>query len=61
MPDYQEECEHLRWKIKTVFLPIVESLEEILHYTGGADNALEDEYVMERAEKAIDKTKMDAG
>jgi hypothetical protein len=28
------------------------ALDEILHYTGGANNALEDEYVMERARAA---------
>ena len=28
---------------------VCDALEEILNYDGGADNALEDEYVMERA------------
>lgn len=30
-----------------------DALEEILFYAGGADSALEDEYVMERAQEAF--------
>lgn len=33
---------------------LLDSLEEILAYDGGADNALEDRYVMERAHFAVD-------
>lgn len=33
------------------------SLTEILDYNGGADNALEDDYVMERAVAALESTK----
>jgi hypothetical protein len=32
---------------------LVEALQEILDYRGGADNALQDEYVVERAEAAL--------
>lgn len=32
---------------------LADSLDEILNYSGGADNALEDEYVMERAIAAL--------
>lgn len=34
---------------------LLEALQEILGYRGGADNALDDEYVMERARAAIAK------
>ena len=30
-----------------------EALEEIVYYSGGADSALDDEYVMERAVRAL--------
>lgn len=36
---------------------LVAALEEILYYTGGAENALEDEYVMDRAQAALNKAK----
>lgn len=35
------------------FEAMVEALEEILDYGGGADNALEDDYVMDRARTAL--------
>lgn len=34
---------------------LLASLEEILDYRGGADSALDDEYVMDRAQAAIAK------
>lgn len=34
-----------------------DSLEEILDYRGGADSALQDEYVMDRARRAIEQSK----
>ena len=36
---------------------LLSSLEELLDYSGGADNALEDRYVMERAMAAIAKAR----
>lgn len=36
-------------------LDLLASLDEILHYDGGAQSALEDEYVMERAHAAFAK------
>lgn len=34
---------------------LLEALEEILNYSGGADSALDDDYVMDRARAAIAK------
>ena len=36
---------------------LLEVLEEIVSYAGGANNALEDEYVMARVDEAIQKAK----
>jgi len=36
---------------------LLSALEEILNYVGGADSALDDEYVMERANAAIAKAR----
>jgi len=36
---------------------LAESLEDVLNYDGGADSALEDEYVMERAQEALAKAR----
>ena len=36
---------------------LVDALDEILNYSGGANNALEDEYVMERAAAALSKAR----
>ena len=44
-------------KLKAINADLPEALEEILDYSGGADNALKDEYVMERASEAIRKAK----
>jgi hypothetical protein len=67
MTDYTDLIERLRgndmpWSVKDAadaleaqagrIAEIKAALDEILHYTGGANNALEDEYVMERARAA---------
>lgn len=36
---------------------LYDALVEILEYEGGAESALDDEYVMERAELALDKAR----
>lgn len=36
---------------------LLEALEEIVGYTGGADSALQDEYVIARVRAAIDKAR----
>lgn len=39
---------------------IADALDEILNYSGGADSALDDPYVMERAQAALAKAKGEA-
>jgi len=36
---------------------LMEALEDVLNYDGGADSALEDEYVMERAQESLAKAR----
>ena len=38
---------------------LLEALEEITNYSGGAESAVDDEYVMARVHSAIDKAKGD--
>lgn len=50
-----EGCGVVMEKQKARIAKLEAVLGEILHYTGGAKNALEDEYVMERARTALEK------
>ena len=54
---YQDANGHLLRSSRELY----EALDEILNYTGGADNALEDEYVMERAFAALSAARGETG
>lgn len=48
-----EEEQEANARLHAASKDLLAALQEILNYDGGADNALEDEYVMERADAAI--------
>lgn len=54
---YAERFSHRFERLSAGNDALFNSLDEILSYQGGADNALEDEYVIERARTALNTAK----
>jgi hypothetical protein len=52
---YEGNANEADYRLIAAAPELLEALQEILDYSGGADNALEDEYVMDRARAAIAK------